>query len=72
MIENHLLEESVLFEAKHPFICSMEYSFQTDNYLYFVMPYLDGGDLNKLLDAHRRFPEQFVKFFVTQIVIALG
>ena len=50
----------------------MEYFFQTSQRLYFVMPYIHGGDLNKKLGEYKRFEEQVVKFYATQIVIGIG
>ena len=36
------------------------------------MPYLSGGDLDKFLEKHKQLHETYIKFFATQIVIAIG
>ena len=34
-----------MVEIEHPFICGMDYFFQTQERLYFIMPYIKGGEL---------------------------
>lgn len=36
------------------------------------MPYIKGGDLYGLLRKHRTLPEHIIRFYITQIVIAIG
>ena len=63
---------NIMLEAQHQFLCGMEYFFQTEVRLYFVMPHIQGGDLYKLLKTHQKLPEIGVKFYITQIVIGIG
>ena len=42
------LEKDILFEADHPFLCGMDYLFQSETRLYFVMPFINGGELYKI------------------------
>ena len=49
VVESILIECQVLFEANHPFIVNMEYFFETDSHLYFVMPLVEGGSLKRLM-----------------------
>ena len=63
---------NIMLEAKHHFLCGMEYFFQTEVRLYFVMPHIQGGDFYKLLKTQQNFPEICVKFYITQIVIGIG
>lgn len=52
--------QSVLFEEEHDIMCTatskwlttLQYSFQDNDNLYFVMDYHSGGDLLSLLDRH--------------------
>lgn len=71
-IKATLLEKQIMSEIDHPFICGMDYFFQTEERLYFIMPYIRGGELFKLLRARKRLSEQLVKFIGTQVVIAIG
>jgi len=47
-IENTILEKDIMFECDHPFLVSMEYLFQNELRLYFVMPFIRGGELYKV------------------------
>ena len=47
-IESTLLEKKILLEADHPFLCGMEWMFQSEARLYFVMPFINGGELYKI------------------------
>ena len=71
-IEATKLERDILLKCKHPFLVGMDYVFQTDMRLYFVMPFIRGGELYKHFLTNKRFPEQVVKFYAYQIALALG
>ena len=43
------LEKDILFEADHPFLCGMEYLFQSEARLYFVLPFVGGGELYRIV-----------------------
>ena len=57
------LEKDILFEADHPFLCGMDYLFQSESRLYFVMPFINGGELYKIFQEKKRFPEDMVQFY---------
>ena len=50
----------------------MEFVFQSDLRLYFVMPFIQGGELYKHFLYNKRFPEEVVKFYAIQIALAIG
>lgn len=54
-----------MFRANHPFLVGMEYLFTSETRLYFVMPFVKGGELYKVFQAEKRFPEPVVKFYAT-------
>ena len=58
------IEQQVLFESNHPFLCSMDYCFQTQARFYYVMPFIAGGDLQRVRKHRGRFTEEEVKFFM--------
>lgn len=57
---------------KHPFIISLEHVFAKALRIYFVMQFVQGGELFKHLSEQRRFSEDRVKFYAAQIALALG
>ena len=50
----------------------MDYLFQSEARLYFVMPFINGGELYKIFQEQKRFDESVVKFYAAQIIIAIG
>lgn len=66
------LERDVLLNCDHPFLVGMEFVFQSDLRLYFVMPFIQGGELYKHFLYNKRFPEEVVKFYAIQIALAIG
>lgn len=61
-----------MFECDHEFLVGMEYLFQNDLRLYFVMPFVRGGELYKIFQSQKRFKEEHVLFYVAQIAVAIG
>ena len=72
MIEYLIREKEILFSVNHSFLCGMNYCFQTDFRLYFILPFIHGGELHKILRQHRRFNEKIVKFYAAQLVVGIG
>ena len=52
-----------MFECDHPFLVGMEYLFQNDLRLYFVMPFVRGGEMYKIFQSQKRFKEESVLFY---------
>ena len=71
-IQSTFNELSIMLEAQHQNLCGMEYFFQTDSRLYFVMPHIAGGDMYAHLRKYQKFDEVVVKFYITQIVLGIG
>lgn len=71
-VDNTILEKDIMFECDHPFLVGMEYLFQNDMRLYFVMPFVRGGELYKIFQAQKRFDEATVRFYAAQLVVAIG
>lgn len=67
-----MLEKDIMFECDHPFLVGMDYLFQNDLRLYFVMPFVRGGELYKVFIAQKRFKESSVIFYAAQMAIAIG
>ena len=71
-IDNIESEKHILNQVNHPFIVGMDYVFQKAYRIYFVMDYIQGGELKKHLTQRTRFGDFQAKFYCAQIAIALG
>ncbi|XP_057678325.1 serine/threonine-protein kinase Sgk1 isoform X4 [Corythoichthys intestinalis] len=72
--EKHIMcERNVLLKnVKHPFLVGLHYSFQTADKLYFVLDYINGGELFYHLQRERCFLEPRARFYAAEIASALG
>ena len=59
-------------ELKHPFLVGMHYCFQSPDRLYFVLDYINGGDLFFHLKKRMHLPEKDARFYATELVLALS
>ena len=64
-------ERDILEKIKRHYIVDMHYAFQTPQKLYFVMDFLNGGELFFHLRRERKFPENRAKLYAAEITIAL-
>lgn len=50
--EKHIMSERnvLLKNVKHPFLVGLHYSFQTADKLYFVLDYINGGEVKRQSD----------------------
>jgi serum/glucocorticoid-regulated kinase 2 len=71
-LESLMVEKLILLQVRHPFIIAMDAVFANEERIYFVMPFIQGGELFKHLSEARRFSEDRVRFYATQIALALG
>lgn len=71
---DHIMcERNVLLKnVRHPFLIGLHYSFQTPDKLYFVLDYVNGGEVFFHLQKERVFPEPRARFYVAEIASALG
>lgn len=70
-IEKTKTERRILEMANHPFLISLDYSFQTKEKLFFVMRFIRGGELFQHLYNKKRFSEELAKFYASQLILAL-
>lgn len=72
-IDQVMTERNVLKDnCNCPFLVKLHSSFQTEKYLFFVMDYVNGGDLFFHLIKNRRFNEKAVRFYSAEIACAIG
>lgn len=68
----HILNEKKLLQSiDFPLAIRMEFFCMDFSWIYFIMPFLSGGDLHNLLKVRGRFSERLSCFYAAQIVLAL-
>jgi len=70
-VEHTKTERSVLMEIRHPYVVCLRYAFQTEDKLYLVTDYYNGGSLFYHLRKSRGFSEGRAKFYAAQLLLAL-
>ena len=71
-LKNIITEKNILQQANHPFLINMEYVFQTEYHVHFLMKFMRGGELMGHLRDIDRFTEEVSKFFIVQVILAIG
>ncbi|TNV78858.1 hypothetical protein FGO68_gene7118 [Halteria grandinella] len=64
-------EREILEKIKNPFIVDLHYAFQTEEKLYFIMDFLNGGELFWHLRRDMKFSEKRARFYAAEIVCAI-
>lgn len=70
-VEHTMTERRILERIKHPFIVSLQFSFQTNKKLYFVLDYCPGGELFFYLQNIGRFKEKTACFYASNILFGI-
>ena len=70
-VESTLVEKKILEKLDYPFLVGMVFCFQTEERIYFIMPFVRGGELFQHLRNCRFFPEEKVKFYSAIIGLSL-
>ncbi|KAM6928934.1 serine/threonine-protein kinase Sgk2 isoform 1-T2 [Lycodopsis pacificus] len=71
--KNIMAERNVLLKSlKHPFLVRLHYSFQTPEKLYFVLDYVNGGELFFHLQRERCFSEPRARFYAAEVASSIG
>ena len=76
LIQNNAYEE-IIYEQElssklnHPFIVTMNFSFQDKDYLYMINDLMSGGDLRYWYTRQKSFNEKECKFFIACIILGL-
>ena len=55
----------------HPFIVTLRYAFQTEDRLFMVSDFCQGGELFYHLKKQGKFPPKVVQFYTAEIALAL-
>lgn len=73
--QNHMAhvmaERDIMAESDSEWIVKLYYSFQDELYLYFILEYIPGGDMMNLLYNQNVFSEEWARFYIAEISLAL-
>ncbi|CAK8683700.1 protein kinase C iota type-like [Clavelina lepadiformis] len=65
--EKHVFETASVY----PFLVGLHSCFQTPERLFFVIEYVNGGDLMFHMQRQRKLPEEHARFYAAEIILAL-
>jgi len=69
--ERVMTERDIIMQIRHPYIVSLHYTFQTETKLFFIIDFLNGGDLYTHIINYGRFKEKRAKFYAAEMILAL-
>lgn len=71
-ITNVKAERTILInQASSPHVAKLFFSFQSKEYLYLVMEYLNGGDCATLIKTLQSIPEEWAKNYIAEVTLGL-
>ena len=71
-VEHTKSERRILRDIQHPFVVRLRFAFQSENKLYLVMDYYNGGSLFYHLRKCRRFDINRARFYAAQLCMAMS
>ena len=71
-ITNVKAERTILMnQSSSPYVTKLFFSFQSKEYLYLVMEYLNGGDCASLVKTLGGLPEEWARNYIAEVVLGL-
>jgi Protein kinase domain len=70
-IDNVTAERNILARINNPFVVKLYYSFQSDDKLFLVMEYLNGGDVSSMLCSLFALDGETTQQYMAELVLAL-
>lgn len=70
-VEYIMTERYIMSELRHPFLIGLNYAFQTQKQLFYVMDFARGGEIFQRLANHGPLNEEAAKFYICEIICGL-
>lgn len=70
-VTHTIAERNVLVEVNNPFIVSLKFCFQSPDKLYFVLDFINGGELFHHLQREGRFSLDRSRFYICELLSAI-
>ncbi|KAI5170760.1 serum/glucocorticoid-regulated kinase 2 [Nematocida sp. LUAm3] len=70
-IEKMVNEKNILAQISSPFLIYLLASFQTEDKVYLILPYIEGGELFHHLQKVERFNEELAKIYIAELLLAV-
>lgn len=71
-VRNVRAERAIMMsQAESPFVANLYFTFQSKNYLYLVMEYLNGGDCAALVKVLGGLPEEWAKKYIAEVIVGV-
>ena len=58
-------------KLNHPFIVKIKEKFEDTNYIYVVMEYIQGGEIQRLMEQEDIFPNDVCLFYLAEVLETL-
>lgn len=71
MVEQILMEKRILQASECVFVIKLLFSWKDNDFIYFFMPFVGGGDMLTFLISQRKFTESVCRFYSAQLLIAI-
>ncbi|XP_049864949.1 cAMP-dependent protein kinase catalytic subunit 1-like [Pectinophora gossypiella] len=70
-VKHLLLEKKILQCIQFPFVITLDAAFKDNVYLYFILPFVAGGEMFTYIQKYGSFSDSLSKFYASQICLAL-
>lgn len=71
MVEQILTEKRILKAANCSFVTQLLFSWKDNDFIYFFLPFVGGGDMLTFLISQRKFSETVCRFYSAQMLIGI-
>jgi len=66
-----MAERSVMIKLNHPFLMKLHYTYQTTDMLFYIMDYVNGGEMFYHLEREGHFTVERARYYIAELTLAL-